>query len=598
MRLFETQTYNLHFKVPNNACPPKPFSRLTQTICVDNSTVANIFEELADLLELSGEETFKVVAYRRAAKNIRALSDNIEEVWRKNALSEIPGVGEAIAKKIDEILRTGRLALLERTRSKVPEGLIELRTVPLVGPKTAQLLYTKYGVKSKTQLFDKLQDGSLVAEGFSAKMADKILENIRKMGESASKMLLIEAMDAAYGLLDLLQSRNGFEYRVCGSIRRGKDLVGDVDIVVSTEKEGATLLDVANKLVGGKFLAKGENKVSWVSSKNVQFDFRLAKPDHLGAMMMYFTGSKEHNVKLRSYALQKGFRLSEYGLFDEKGVLVAGKTEEQVFSKLGLQYIEPELREDTGEIEAAASKSLPQLIDEATIQGDTHIHTNWSDGDNSLDEMVSAAEKLRYRYIVFTDHSKGERIANGMSEERLKRQAQEIEKLRNKHGSISILHGSEVNILREGRLDYDNETLKSLDFVVASLHKKFSSSVEVLTEAVLKAFENKYMDTLGHPTGRLLGRRGESGVNLAKVIVKARATGKYVEVDGQPRRMDLPYNWIKRAVEEGVVLTLSSDAHTTGELLNMQFAVKNARRGWAGPKNILNSSKTFKNSGH
>lgn len=565
---------------------------------MDNSAVANIFEELADLLELSGEETFKVAAYRRAAKNIRVLNNSLEEIWKRNGLLEIPGVGEAIAKKIDEILRTGKLGLLEKTRSSVPEALLELRSMPFIGPKTAQLLYTKYGIKSKAELLAKLRDGSLVAEGFSKKMADKILENVRKIGEGTSKMLLIEAMDAAYNLLDSLQSKDGFEYYVCGSIRRGKDLVGDVDIVVSAKMEGSTLLDIASKLDSGKFIAKGENKLSWVSPKNVQFDFRLAKPDNLGAMIMYFTGSKEHNVKLRTYSLQKGFKLSEYGLFDEKGVLVAGKTEEQVFSKLGLQYIEPELREDTGEIEAATINSLPELINEATIQGDTHVHTNWSDGDNSLEEMVTAAEKLSYKYIVITDHSKGERIANGMSEERLKRQAHEIEKIRSKHGSISILHGSEVNILREGKLDYDDDVLKNLDFVVASLHRKFSASTQLLTEAVLQAFENRYMDTLGHPTGRLLGRRGESGVDLEKIIAKARATGKYLEVNGQPRRMDLPYNWIKKAVEEGVTLTLSSDAHTTGELLNMQFAVKNARRGWVAPKNILNSSKSFKNSGH
>jgi DNA polymerase (family 10) len=561
---------------------------------LNNQEVASILEEYAELLELEGEDAFRLNAYRRASKAIRNLEEDVTEVWRQGKLEDIPGIGQAISKKVDEIIRTGGLKALDQLRSQIPKGLLELTSVPFIGPKTARLLYTKFGVKGRADLLAKLRDNSLVDQGFSKKLADKLLGALGELGESSTKMLLVEAMDHASRLINDVGSDGAFELYVCGSIRRGKELVGDVDLVVVPKTEGKTLLDLAQKLRGGMVLARGQSKLTWVSPAGVQFDFRLAKREQLGAMKLYFTGSKDHNVALRTHALKMGYKLSEFGLFRRDGTLVGGASEEEIYSELGLQYIEPELRENTGEIDAASEGRLPVLVDANQVYGDYHVHSNWSDGSDTLDRMVEAALRQGYKYIVFTDHSKNERVANGMTEERLMRQAREIDKLRSKYGSIEILHGSEVDILRDGRLDYDDATLRRLDYVVASLHKKFSSDPDVLTEAVVKALTNRYVDALGHPTNRLLGKRPENGVKLQEVIVAAKNNSKFLEVDGQPRRMDLPSQWIKRAVEEGVQVVLSSDAHSAPELSYMMFALINARRGWASAKNVANTSTKFR----
>ena len=562
---------------------------------MDNQEIASILEEYAELLELNGEDVFRVNAYRRAAKSVRNLDADVAELWRNNELEAVPGVGRAIAEKIGEIISTGRLRALEELRVQIPREVVELTSVPFVGPKTARLLYTRFGVKSRAQLIEKLRDGSLVGQGFSPKLAEKILGAAEGVGESFGKMPLIDGMNEASQLIDEIGG-SGFELYVCGSIRRGKEVVGDVDVVVLSKAKDKTLLDLASKLRGGKTLVEGESKLTWVSPRGVQFDFRLAHPEYLGAMQLYFTGSKEHNIALRTHAQRLGFKLSEFGLFGGDGVRVAGASEGEVYAKLGLQYIEPELRENTGEIEAASKGLLPKLVGASDVFGDYHVHSTWSDGVDTLERMVEGAVRQGYKYVVFTDHSKGERVANGMSEHRLRKQAEEIERLRSKYGSIEILHGSEVDILSGGRLDYDDETLAQLDYVVASLHRRFTSDRDALTEAVIRALENRYVDTLGHPTNRMLGRRPENGVDLGRVLATARRNSKFLEVDGQPLRMDLPSIWVKRAVEEGVCLVLSSDAHSTAELGYMMFALINARRGWAGAKNIANSSQKFRSA--
>ncbi|MEM3794238.1 MAG: DNA polymerase/3'-5' exonuclease PolX [Thermoprotei archaeon] len=563
---------------------------------LDNQVVARLLEEYAELLELSGENVFRVNAYRRAAKGIRNLGGDVKELWERGELESVPGVGRAIAEKVGEILRTGTLRALEDLRAHIPPEIAELMGVPFIGPKTARLLYTKFGVKSRAQLIEELRKGSLVEKGFSSKLADKILREVEGVGEAFTKMLLIEGMNEASQLIDSIHSSDEFELYVCGSIRRGKEVVGDVDVVVLPKTSNMTLTHLASKLEGGETRVKGENKLTWISPRGVQFDFRLAQREYLGAMLLYFTGSKEHNIALRTLAQRLGFKLSEYGLFERNGSRIAGVSEKEVYERLGLQFIEPELRENTGEIEAASKKMLPTLVSASDIFGDYHVHSSWSDGVNTLEEMVEEAVRQGYKYVVFTDHSKGESVANGMSEERLMKQAQAIEKLRSKYGSIEIQHGSEVDILRGGRLDYGDTTLAHLDYVVASLHRRFTSNTDVLTEAVVKALENRYVDALGHPTNRLLGRRPENGVDLARVVDAARKNSKFLEVDGQPRRMDLPSIWVKRAMEEGVRLVLSSDAHSTSELGYMMFALINARRGWASAQNIVNSSQKFLNT--
>lgn len=556
---------------------------------MENARVSEVLEELADLLELQGEESFKVAAYRRAAKSVRTTDSDIVVLWREGRLAELPGVGEAIEKKIDEILRTGTLKLLEEARTSVPKGLVELLSVQHVGPKTALELYKTFGVKDKASLKASLESGELISKGFPAKTASKILESLRQLGEQTSRMLLIEGLDKAYSLMDSLTRSGGWKIYLVGSCRRGRETVGDIDMVALPDKEGSTLLELASGLSGGRFVARGEQKITWVSDDGVQFDFRLANRDDLGAMLIYFTGSKDHDVQLRTLAISKGYKLSEYGLFDSAGRVVAGKTEEEVYARLGLQYIEPELREGAGEIEASLQRRLPTLVDESSVKGDFHVHTNWSDGSNTLSEMVEACVKLGYKFVVITDHSKGEKVANGLSEQRMAAQSRRIEELRKKHPEIELFHGSEVSILRGGKLDYDDETLSKLDYVVASLHRKFTDDSETLTSAVVAALGNRYVDTLGHPTGRILGRRPEYPLMFEKIIDAAAEKGKNLEIDGSPRRMDLPPEIAKKARDRGVTLVASSDAHSTGELLNMQFAVKCARRAWVEKQNLLNS---------
>ncbi|MEM3670160.1 MAG: DNA polymerase/3'-5' exonuclease PolX [Thermoprotei archaeon] len=556
---------------------------------MDNARVSEIFEELADYLEIQGEESYKVAAYRKAAKNIRTSPKDIRSLWLSGALKDIPGVGPAIEKKISEIMETGSLSLLEETRKKTPKGLVELMTVPFVGPKTARELYMKYGIADKASLIKELNSGSLVERGFSEKTAKKILDAVRKLGASASRMLLIEALDAGYSLIDVLSKDSGFRFQIAGSTRRGSETVGDIDLIALPLEEGKDLLSLRPVLTKGRIVVSGRDKLTWINDSGIQFDFRLASEEDFGAMMQYFTGSKDHNVQLRTLAQGHGLKLNEYGLFTQSGERVAGKTEEEIYLKLGLKFIEPELREGAGEIEAAEKGTLPKLVDQSSILGDFHVHSNWSDGRDSMEAMVQECRKLGYRFMVFTDHSQGEKIANGLSEERVKKQSQEISRLQNAYPDIRIYHGAEVSILRGGRLDYDDVVLKIFDYVVASLHRRFTDDPDVLTDAVAAAVENRYVDTLGHPTGRLLGRRPEYPLQMDRLIQRIAKAGKKMELNGQPRRMDLPPIYARRAKDNGVTLVACSDAHSIGELYNMQFAVILARRAWVDSDRLYNA---------
>ncbi len=551
-----------------------------------NSEVADLLERIALLLEASGEEErFKVVAYRRAATSIRNLEEDIEEVWKKGKLAEIKYVGEGIAKKIDQYLRDGRSEYLEELEKKVPKGAIELMQVPGIGPKTAYKLAIGYGIKSVEELKQAIESGKL-DDFFGESVRRSILASIEKLQSYEKRMLLPEAEQIAEAVSSFFSS-HGIRIFVAGSLRRGKSTIGDIDII-STSKDSASLLS-SFPLVDS-VVESGPKRASVRLKNGVQVDLRIFEEDELGSALLYFTGSKQHNIALRNIAIEKGMKLNEYGLFNQKtGERIASSREEEVYGALGMSYIEPELREDRGEIEAALNKKLPSLIKISDVRGDLQVHSNWSDGADELEAMAEEARKIGYSYIAFTDHSASASIANGLTEERFRKQWKKIEELNDAMKPFKILRGVELEIRSDGSLDYSSEFLEQFDIVGASLHQAYRQQPEKLTERILKAIKNRHVDIIFHPTNRLIGRREGHEVDLEAIIREARDNNKILEIDGQPNRLDLDDIWAKRAMEEGVKIAIDSDAHSIGELGNMRYGVITARRAWLEPRHVINT---------
>jgi DNA polymerase (family 10) len=553
-----------------------------------NSEVADLLEKIALLLEASGEEErFKVVAYRRAATSIRNLEEDIEEIWKRGKLSEVKYVGEGIAKKINQYLRDGRSSYLEELEKKVPEGTIELMQVQGIGPKTAYKLANNFGIKSVEQLKKAIQDGSL-DEFFGESVRRSLLASIEKLQSYEKRMLLPEA-ELIAKMLDEYFSSNGVKIIVAGSLRRGKSTVGDIDII-STSKDSSNLLTSFSFV--DSIIESGPKRVSVRLKNGVQVDLRIFEEEELGAALLYFTGSKQHNIALRNIALEKNMKLNEYGLFDQKtNNRLAGRTEEEIYRKLGMTYIEPELREDRGEIEAAIKNNLPTLIKLEDIKGDLQVHTSWSDGADEIEVMAEEARKRGYSYVAFTDHSLSASIANGLSEERFRKQWKKIDDLNESIKPFKILKGVELEIRADGSVDYSKEFLQQFDVVGASLHQGYKQNPEKLTERIIRAINNPHIQIIFHPTNRLLGRREGHDIDLAMIIKEARNNGKILEIDGQPNRLDLDDVWAKKAMEEGVKMVIDSDAHSSYELENMKYGVITARRAWLEPKHIINTMR-------
>lgn len=551
-----------------------------------NTEVAEILERIALLLEATGEEErFKIVAYRRAATSIRNLEEDIEKLHKEGKISEIRYVGEGIAKKINEYLETGKLTYLEELEKKVPKGAVELMQVPGIGPRTAYKLASNYAITSIQELKEALISGRL-DDFFGESVRKSILQAIENIETFGKRMLLPEA-EAIADSIDQYFKNNNIKVIFAGSLRRGKSTVGDIDIISTNQNsaEKLTRYDMVQEV-----LEKGPKRVSVLLKNGIQVDLRIFEEKELGSALLYFTGSKQHNISLRNIALQKGMKLNEYGLFDEKtGELLASKTEEEVYSKLGMGYIEPELREDRGEIEAAMRGTLPKLLSLSDIKGDLQVHTNWSDGYDELEVIVREAINKGYSYIGITDHSESAAIANGLSKDRFRKQWKLIEDLNEKLKPIKILRGVELEIKADGAVDYDRDFIKEFDFVGASLHQGFKQNPEKLTNRIISAIRNPEINIIFHPTNRLIGKREGHQLDLPRIIKEAKDNNKILEIDGQPNRLDLDDVWARKAAEEGVKIVIDSDAHSLAELENLRYGVIVARRAWLEARNVLNT---------
>jgi DNA polymerase (family 10) len=560
-------------------------------MAMDNEGVAAFFYEIADLLELQGV-AFKPIAYRKAAGSIEQLDEPIEKVAAENRLQDIPGVGESVAKKIEEILKTGKLAYIEKLRTEVPASLKELVSIPDVGPKTAMILYKDLGIKNMDDLKKAAIEHRLHAlKGFGEKTEERILQGIRTVEARAGRMLLGEAYPVGMAFVEYLESKSLDLVSLGGSLRRGKETIGDIDILVgSDDSERASEMFVSHPEVD-EVVMRGPTKSSVRLRNGLQVDLRVLPKKNWGAALQYFTGSKEHNVALRSIGIKKGFKLNEYAVADRKtGMVIASETEEEVYNAFGLPVMPPEIRENAGELEAAKEGKLPKLVEEKNIRGDLHIHTNWSDGSSTLKEVVAAAVDRRYEYVCISDHSQSLKIANGLSPERVKKQIALVRRAdEESRGEIQLLMGSEVDIMKDGLLDFPTGVLKSLDVVIGSVHSNFRMSKSEMTRRLITAMESGYMDILGHPTGRVIGQRDPYDVDLEQVLDAAKRTGVCMELNCYPDRLDLRDVHCRAAKDAGVTVAIGTDSHNVKHMDNMRYGVITARRGWLEDRNVLNT---------
>ncbi len=559
---------------------------------MDNSEVAQVFFEIADLLDLQ-DVAFKPVAYRRAARNIEALEEDLNKLLADGRIEEIPGVGEAMAKKIEELLTTGKLGYLEKLRSEVPAGLVEILRVPDVGPKTAMVLHNDLGISSIEELKEAVLGHKLHGiKGFGEKTEERILQGIRTLEAKGGRTLLGLALPVGQAYVEYLRASQKLDMiGIAGSLRRGKETVGDIDILVGDDQPAAVMEAFVSYPQVAEVLMKGPTKSSVRLKDGLQVDLRAVGTESWGAALCYFTGSKEHNVEMRRIGVQKGLKLNEYGLFErDSGKMIAGATEEEVYRALGLRYVQPELRENSGELEAAKEGRLPKLIERGDIRGDLHVHTTWSDGFSKLEDIVEAASKMGHEYVAITDHSQSLRIAGGLTSEKLRRQVDAVRKAEDSaKGRIAVLAGSEVDIKSDGSLDFPDSLLKDLDIVIASVHSRFKMEKAAMTKRVLTAVGSGRVHVLGHPTGRLIGQRAPYELDLEEVFRAAKAAGVSMEINSFYDRLDLGDTNCRLAKAAGVTMAIGTDAHRVEHLEYIKYGVITARRGWLETKDILNA---------
>jgi len=557
---------------------------------VTNREVANLLRLIADMLEIKGEVIYKSLAYRKAADNIEALGRDINEVWRQGKLRDIPGVGQALEKKLSELLSTGRLGYFEDLQEQVPVGVVSLLSIPDVGPKTAKLLWEELGALSMADVERAAREGKLHSlPGLGVRSEQRILEGIESLYRRTTRIPLGVAWPVARELVASLRQALGIEtVEPVGSLRRMKDTVGDIDLLAAHEEPEQVTATFTRLPQVAEVVSYGPTRATVILHNGLQVDLRALRLERYGSLLQYFTGSKDHNVALRTLALKKGLSLSEYGFkHGEQEVLCPA--EEDVYQVLDLAWIPPELREDRGELQAAQQDALPKLVQWTDIRGDLHAHSNWSDAAATLSEMADAAQGLGYDYLVISDHTHGLGVANGLDVSRLRQQRVEIERLNKGFSGFRLLQGAEVEIRGDGDLDYPDEVLQELDVVIASIHTGLRQDKETITARVVRAMLNPYVDIIGHPSGRLLGQREATNVDLDRVLQVAAETGTILEVNAMPNRLDLDDVHIRRAVQLGVALCINSDAHSTGGLEVMEYGVATARRGWAEARHIVNA---------
>ncbi|MBW2039452.1 MAG: DNA polymerase/3'-5' exonuclease PolX [Deltaproteobacteria bacterium] len=556
-----------------------------------NTTLCKIFSQMADTLDFLGENPFKIAAYKKASRVLEDYPTDVEEVYQGggiSALTTIPGIGERIAKKIAEFLETGHMHKYEEMISQAPQDLLKLIDVQGIGPKTLKLSYDRLGVRSVQDFKRVLDNGSLAK---LPGMGDKKVENIKKGFKLYEKMSERIPLGLAFPIVqetveEMEQLPQVRSISACGSFRRMKETVGDIDILC-TGDDGGKIIDHFVHLPGiTRILAAGETKGSVIVGDRYQVDLRVVPTGSYGAALQYFTGSKQHNIHLRTIAKGLGLKISEYGVFREQQP-VGGQEEEDVYRALGLRWIDPELREDLGEVEAAAADRLPLLIQYGDIKGDLHVHSNYSDGTGTLEELMVEAQRRGYQYIAVCDHSRSAKYARGLEVEKLMEKVERIRKLNEGSTGTKLLAGTEVDIIPNGSLDYPDEVLKELDFVVAAIHSWRKD--QDVTERILKAMENPYVHVIAHPTGRLISTREGYHVDVTRIIEKAAQTGTALEVNAYYDRLDLSDINVRRVKGLGAKVTIGTDAHNIGQLWMMVLGVGVARRGWCERSDVLNT---------
>lgn len=555
-----------------------------------NNEISAIFRDIADILEIKGANRFRIRAYQRAAQNIDGLSRDLATYLRDDKLTDIPGIGKDLSGKIEEFYQSGKIRFYEELKKSLPSGLIDLLRIPSIGPKTTRLLYEKLKISSIADLERAIRLDRLSGiSGIKEKTVENISKGIELLRRGRERMTLAEATELAEKFTGPLRKLKEIKrVEVAGSLRRQKDTVGDIDILVVSDNAPKAMHTFTSVPLVSRIQAEGRTKSSVRTRDDIQLDCRVVKEGSFGAALMYFTGSKNFNIKLRQWAIRRGLKVNEYGIF-RKNKFIAGRTEVEIFKSFGIPYIEPELREDSGELESAVKGALPQLIDLKDIKGDLHVHSNWSDGKDSVRDIARACHERGYEYVAITDHSQGLRVANGLTPRELARKKREIENINRTCGKPRLLYATEVDIDSQGRLDYPDSVLKEFDLVIASIHTGFKQSRQQLTRRIVKACGNKHVHIIGHPTGRLWGTREAYEIDLGEVFRAARDTNTHFEINSFPERLDFNDSNCRRAKEAGIKLAISTDAHSVVQLDAVRFGVAMARRGWLEKEDVINT---------
>lgn len=558
---------------------------------MSNTRIAEIFSKIADILEIQSENPFRIRAYHRAAQTIENLSEDISQYVKEDGLVKLPGIGEDLASKIKEFLKTGKISAYEKLRKKVKPVLLDMLDIPGVGPKTAKLLYEKLRIKSLKDLEAKARAHKISGlPGVKDKTEENILKGLEFLKKDIGRMRLdVAFMTANYIVSALKKHPQVIKISPAGSLRRMKETIRDIDILVTSKKSDEVMDAFVNLPNVGDILAKGATKSSILTKNNIQVDLRVVAPKSYGAALMYFTGSKAHNIKMREMAAKKGLKINEYGVFRVKGNRkIAGENESEIYSLFKMSYIQPELRENTGEIELALRGKLPKLVELKDIKGDYHVHTKESDGVLSPERIAKIAKKKNYKYVIISDHSVSLKIARGLNEKKLLKQRKSVHSFNRRSKDVKFLSGAEVDILDDGSLDYSDEVLKKLDFVIAAIHTGFHQSKDKLTTRIVKAMQNGYVNLIAHPCGRLIGQRQAYELDYEKIFNVAIETGTAIEINACPERLDLTDVNCKRAQELGVKLAIGTDTHRESQFDNIIYGLSVAKRGWVGKKDLLN----------
>jgi DNA polymerase (family X) len=551
-----------------------------------NNDIFRALETIATLMEIKDEPYYRVLGYQRAAESVGALGRPVKEV---EDLTELPHVGERTAEVIRDLAEDRTPQLLADLSAEIPAGLVEMTRLPSVGPRTVGRLWKELGITSVEELVELEPERLASLKGFGKKSAEKILRAAQTYNANERRMLLNHAVALGEHILSFVRSHPTTERaELTGSLRRMKETIGDLDVVAASTDPGSLAVAFAEAPFADEVLAHGPKKV-FVLSDGIEVDLRIVAPEAYGTLLHHFTGGQAHNIALRERAVKMGINISEYGLAEAgTGDYKPVATEEELYSRLGLAYIPPELREDAGELEAAEKGELPDLVSVEDIRGDLHVHTNYSDGKGSIESMAEAAIELGYEYLVFCDHSQSLKVANGLSPERLKQKLQAVRAADERYGEIHLLCGSEVDILKDGTLDYEDDLLAELDFVVASVHTSFGVGERAMTERIVRAMNNPYVRTIGHPTGRILNRREPYEVDVSRLIREAAATNTALELNAYPDRLDLAAPYIREAVNAGIRITIDTDAHDERALGFAKYGVSQARRAWVEKDSVIN----------